>query len=73
MHLCGCLRRGVCDPLSVSAALPLCFDGALTSLRGWARDQLPEEAKRDLLVATIALKYTQSNSVCFAKNGQVCL
>ena len=26
---------------------------------------------RDLTVATIALKYTQSNSVCFAKNGQV--
>jgi len=32
---------------------------------------LPEGAKRDLLVATIALKYTQSNSVCYAKNGQV--
>lgn len=26
---------------------------------------------RDLIVATIALKYTQSNSVCYAKNGQV--
>ena len=26
---------------------------------------------RDLVVATIALKYTQSNSVCYAKNGQV--
>ena len=36
-----------------------------------AHDQLPEDAKRDLLVATIALKYTQSNSVCFAKDGQV--
>lgn len=32
---------------------------------------LPDSAKRDLLVATIALKYTQSNSVCFAKDGQV--
>lgn len=32
---------------------------------------LPEGAKRDLIVATIALKYTQSNSVCYAKNGQV--
>jgi phosphoribosylaminoimidazolecarboxamide formyltransferase/IMP cyclohydrolase len=32
---------------------------------------LTEEAKRDLVVATIALKYTQSNSVCYAKNGQV--
>lgn len=29
------------------------------------------EAKRDLLIALIALKYTQSNSVCYAKDGQV--
>lgn len=28
------------------------------------------EAKRDLIVALITLKYTQSNSVCYAKNGQ---
>lgn len=35
------------------------------------RRDLPESAKRDLLVATIALKYTQSNSVCFALGGQV--
>ena len=33
--------------------------------------QLPESALRDLIVASIALKYTQSNSVCYAKNGQV--
>ena len=32
---------------------------------------LPESALRDLTVATIALKYTQSNSVCYAANGQV--
>ena len=31
---------------------------------------LPESAKRDLILALIALKYTQSNSVCFAKDGQ---
>ena len=31
---------------------------------------LPEPAKRDLLIALIALKYTQSNSVCYAKDGQ---
>ena len=31
---------------------------------------LPESAKDDLLVAMIALKYTQSNSVCFAEDGQ---
>jgi AICAR transformylase/IMP cyclohydrolase PurH (only IMP cyclohydrolase domain in Aful) len=33
--------------------------------------QLPADAIRDLIVATIALKYTQSNSVCYAKDGQV--
>ena len=31
---------------------------------------LPEEAKRDLIVALITLKYTQSNSVCYAVDGQ---
>lgn len=29
-----------------------------------------EEAKRDLIIALITLKYTQSNSVCYVKNGQ---
>lgn len=33
--------------------------------------ELPDSARRDLIVATIALKYTQSNSVCFACDGQV--
>ncbi|MCA9935825.1 MAG: phosphoribosylaminoimidazolecarboxamide formyltransferase [Ardenticatenaceae bacterium] len=32
---------------------------------------LPESAIRDLIVALITLKYTQSNSVCYAYNGQV--
>jgi len=31
---------------------------------------LPDFAKRDLAVAMIALKYTQSNSVCYVKDGQ---
>jgi AICAR transformylase/IMP cyclohydrolase PurH len=31
---------------------------------------LPETAKRDLAIAMIALKYTQSNSVCYVKDGQ---
>lgn len=31
---------------------------------------LPDEAKRDLIIALITLKYTQSNSVCYAKDGQ---
>ncbi len=33
-------------------------------------ETLPQSAKRDLILALIALKYTQSNSVCFAKDGQ---
>ena len=32
--------------------------------------KLPESAKRDLVIALITLKYTQSNSVCYAENGQ---
>lgn len=32
---------------------------------------LSEDAIRDLIVATITVKYTQSNSVCYAKDGQV--
>ena len=31
---------------------------------------LPESAKRDLVIALITLKYTQSNSVCYVENGQ---
>lgn len=31
---------------------------------------ITDEAKRDLLIALITLKYTQSNSVCYAKDGQ---
>ena len=31
---------------------------------------IPESAKRDLIISLITLKYTQSNSVCFAKDGQ---
>ncbi|MDF2631590.1 MAG: phosphoribosylaminoimidazolecarboxamide formyltransferase, partial [Caproiciproducens sp.] len=32
---------------------------------------IPDGAKRDLLISLITLKYTQSNSVCYVKNGQV--
>ena len=31
---------------------------------------ITEEARRDLIIALITLKYTQSNSVCYAKGGQ---
>ena len=32
--------------------------------------EIPESAKHDLLISLITLKYTQSNSVCFVKDGQ---
>ena len=35
-----------------------------------ANKNIPEDAKRDLIIALITLKYTQSNSVCYAKDGQ---
>ena len=44
---------------------PACLDDRPTK----AKD-IPESARRDLLIALITLKYTQSNSVCYAKDGQ---
>ena len=35
-----------------------------------ARKDMTAEEKRDLIISLITLKYTQSNSVCFAKDGQ---
>ena len=35
-----------------------------------ANKHFPEEARRDLIIALITLKYTQSNSVCYVKDGQ---
>ena len=35
------------------------------------KTELSPDARRDLLIATITLRYTQSNSVCLAVNGQV--
>ncbi len=33
--------------------------------------ELPDVSKRDMILAMITLKYTQSNSVCYVSNGQV--
>ena len=38
--------------------------------RPTANKDIPAEARRDLLLALITLKYTQSNSVCYAVDGQ---
>ena len=46
------------------------IDEALLSNLVTANKVLPEEAKRDLIISLITLKYTQSNSVCFAYDGQ---
>ena len=35
-----------------------------------ANKELPDSAKRDLIISLITLKYTQSNSVCYAVDGQ---
>ena len=41
------------------------FDNAVTENK-----EIPDAAKRDLAIAMITLKYTQSNSVCYVKDGQ---
>ena len=35
-----------------------------------ANKDMPDSAKRDLMISLITLKYTQSNSVCYVKDGQ---
>lgn len=47
------------------------IDGSLFKNIVSKNKDLPESAIRDLIVATITLKYTQSNSVCYARDGQV--
>ena len=46
------------------------IDGELLGNLVTATKNLTEEAKRDLIISLITLKYTQSNSVCYAKDGQ---
>ena len=46
------------------------IDNALLKNIVTENKELPEDARRDLLIALITLKYTQSNSVCYAKGGQ---
>ena len=46
------------------------IDGSLLNNLVTANKDLPDSARRDLVVALITLKYTQSNSVCYAAEGQ---
>ena len=48
----------------------LVIDDELLSNIVTENQELPEQAKIDLTIALITLKYTQSNSVCYAKGGQ---
>lgn len=46
------------------------IDGALLNNIVTQNKTLPEQAKIDMIVSLITLKYTQSNSVCYVKDGQ---
>ncbi len=48
----------------------LVIDDSLLSNVVTENKDIPENARRDLLISLITLKYTQSNSVCYAKDGQ---
>lgn len=48
----------------------LVIDDALFSNVVTENKEIPEEARIDLAIAMITLKYTQSNSVCYVKGGQ---
>ncbi|MCI6619467.1 MAG: phosphoribosylaminoimidazolecarboxamide formyltransferase [Prevotella sp.] len=45
-------------------------DPALFTVRPTQNKDIPDNALRDLIISLITLKYTQSNSVCYVKDGQ---
>ena len=49
----------------------LMIDGTLLENIVTDNRTIPQDARRDLLISLITLKYTQSNSVCYARDGQV--
>ncbi|MBQ2887542.1 MAG: phosphoribosylaminoimidazolecarboxamide formyltransferase [Firmicutes bacterium] len=46
------------------------IDESLLDRRPTKNQEIPADAVRDLIIALITLKYTQSNSVCYTKDGQ---
>ncbi len=67
------------DPLEKKQVFGITFEqgrneldvnGALLSHLVTEKKDVPEEALTDMKIALITLKYTQSNSVCFVKDGQ---
>jgi len=47
------------------------LDADLFQNRVTVQSEIPADSMQDIILATVALKYTQSNSVCFAHNGQI--
>ncbi len=69
----------VCDPIETKDVFGVTFQQGHNNFRigpelltniVTKNKELPGEIQRDLLLSLITLKYTQSNSVCFAANGQ---
>lgn len=68
------------SPIEVKQVFGVCFEQGRNEISLKSDDlfqniptinkNIPAEAKRDLMVALITLKYTQSNSVCYVKDGQ---
>ena len=72
-------KRSRCSRASERAITTLCRSTRPTELKidesllenvVTENQTLPAEAKRDLIISLITLKYTQSNSVCYVKDGQ---
>jgi len=66
-------------PLERRLVYGICFEQGRNDLRidasqldnvVTANKDIPESARKDLVIALITLKYTQSNSVCYVKGGQ---
>ena len=57
------------DPDYVPAPIDLAIDESMLENVVTKAKRLPHDAKNDMLLALITLKYTQSNSVCYVKDG----
>ncbi len=71
-YVCASEEKKMCYGVTfVQGHNDLVLDESLLANCPTANKELTKEQKWDLLIALITLKYTQSNSVCYAKGGQV--
>ena len=63
-------RRSIFGIMFEQGYNDLAIDGDLLQNIVTKNKDLPQQAKNDMLLALITLKYTQSNSVCYVKDGQ---